>query len=351
MLAALLFACQCGAAAPRATIGVIGQTAEAIYLPLAGSIARIDKATGKGGAITWPIPRAVSSIDVDGETVYFGTKTTFATGFFPSNDGLSENFIASVTQGTPEILVQHRGDIFDIRHDATHLYWTENSAVWRRARVGGAVEMVAVLDRSAAKPPWRLPLQRVSSGSVRGDIPVFVIGAWILYDEYVWLDPHFSSVTRYALNLCDSAPPVRVWGAGYHTTPPIDPIPESPPIAIDSCGIFVGAERKVCFAPQPLAIDKLEVYLGGLALSPTLRSGGGDLVVILGRGFDAATTVDIDGQSAPVLFWTDTALSVAAPKVAPGKGPVSVLLRVRNGGGCTAEPITIADPRHRAAGH
>ena len=126
-------------------------------------------------------------------------------------------------------------------------------------------------------------------------------------------------------------------------------IDEALPSASIADQVAVIARKEL--APQALAIDRLEVYLGGLALSPTLRSGGGDLVVILGRGFDAATTVDIDGHSAPVLFWTDTALSVGAPQVAPGKGPVSVLLRVRNAGGCTGELITIADPRHRAAGH
>jgi hypothetical protein len=357
MLDALLFAvaCQCGAATPGLSLGAVAQTTEAVFVqPKRGSpVMRVDKATEAQTAVTPPIGRTVSAIDVAADTLYVGTRATaISNGFFPTDDGFDKNFIAFFdAAGVQTMIVDHRGSIGSIAHDATHLYWTEGNAVWRLAREEGAVERFAVLDGTASTPSLRLPMQRVSKeGSVR-DVPAFAWGPWVFYDEYVRFDPHVSAKARYALNVCDSASPVQIYGAGYRTTPPIDPIPESPPIAIDSCGIFVGVERKICFAPQLLAIDKLEVYLGGLALSPTLRSGGGDLVVILGHGFDAATTVDIDGQAAPVLFWTDTALSVASPKVAPGKGPVSVLLRVRNGGGCTAELITIADPRHRAAGH
>lgn len=350
MFAAFLFACQCAATSPRATIGIVAQTADALYLPSAGGIARIDKTTGAGGTISAPIPRAVSAIDVDGETVFFGTRITFASGFFPSNDGPRENFIASVANGVPAILVQHRGDVFDLHHDAAHVYWTEDSAVWRCPRAGGPVEAVAALDRSAVTPPSRLPLQRVFRNGPATDVPVFVFGAWVLYDEYARIDPHVSAVTRYALNLCDSAPPARLWAGGYGTLPP-EPIPQPPPTAIDSCGIFIGGERKICFAAQTLSIDRFEIYLGGFTPSPALRSGGGDLVVVFGRGFDAATTVDVDGQPAPVLFWSDTALSVSAPKVVPGRPSVSVPLRVRNGsGGCTAELIAISDPRTHAAG-
>jgi len=354
MLAALLFAaaCQCGAAAPVLTSGAVAQTSEAIYLqPKRGdAIVRVDKATGAQTAVSPPIARTVSAINRDGETLFVGTKTTMISGgFFPTYDGFNENFVASIdANGVQTTIADHRGDITAIAHDAAYLYWSEGGVTWRRARQGGAVEASARTAEIA--PALRLPLQRVAKSGLVTDAPAFLAGPWVVYDESVWLDPHASAKARYALNLCDAAPPVTIYSAAYRTTPPADPVPESPPMAVDSCGIFVAAERKICFAPQTLAIENFEIYVAGLARSPALRSAGGDVVVIHGRGFDAATTVDIDGQLAPVLAWSETTLSVAAPKIAPATTAVSVLLRVRNGAGeCTAGLVTVADPRRRAA--
>lgn len=353
MLAALLFACQCGAAAPVLTSGAVAQTTEALYLqPKRGdAVIRVDKATSAQTPASPPIARTVSAIDVDGEMLYVGTKTTqLSGGWFPIYDGFGENFIASIDNtGVLTTLLDHRSDISAVAHDAAYLYWTEHGVRWRRLRSGGTVTQVPAADETM--PALRLPLPRVSpSGSVT-DEPAFTAGSWIVFDETVWYDPHVSAKARYAMNLCDSAPPMKIYSAGYRTTPPRDPIPESPPMAVDACGIFVSTERMICFAPQSQRIDELEIYLAGLARSPALRSGGGDVVVIKGSGFDATTVVDIDGQPAPLIASSENALSVTTPPLAPSKKAVSVPLRVRNGAGdCTMDLITLSDPRRRAAG-
>ena len=376
------------------------------------AVMRVDKATGAQTPVTPPIDRAVSAIDLDGTTLYVGTRTTRLTGgWWPTYDGFESNFVAAFDGGSQKKTISSElRDVGGIAHDDTHLYWTQGGAVWRRARAGDAVERFATIggetiavdddavwgsdsrgviridkksgsisridtgsyspsivstaagdlflsawhyDRDDAFSRLRVSLPRVwkDYGSI-GDTPLAVAGSWVVYDESVWIDPWYSWKGRHALNLCDPAPPANLWGTGYATMPPADPIPIAPPTAVDACGIFVGTERKVCFAAQALSIDNIELYLDGLVRTPAIRSTGGDLVLIFGHGFDATTTVGIDGQPAPVMSWTETALSVSAPKVVPGKPSVSVPMRVRNGSGdCTAQLITINDPHRRAAGH
>lgn len=336
MFAAVLLAAAC-THTPLFTTGGIAQDEYAVYSVAADGhrILRLFKSGGSATVVESPF--AITAIDVDGPRVYYALDSI----------PLRQIRVISITGGAPAVLANTSALVTQIAHDSAAIFWreapeTSEQALWRydkRSALTEFVDSARSITRAGEEaiyyflgPPqsgallWRNEIH-LHTYSFFGDVlnagEPFVDDSAIYFrrGDALWRqdkngvsavivdllpkDAHFLGVA--ANRLFTSAGAIDL--CSRETTP------AGTRVAVDSCAIYEVVDDHLSATP-----------IDGPRIDATLPAAArpGQLVRLLGDGFDRLATVTVGGVEAAVVSASERELDLLVPSIAVGGTTVRV---------------------------
>lgn len=344
MITAVLFAAVACSHAPLFTAGEIAQDEQAVYA-VSADRRRLVRFFKDGGAATVvEAPFAITAFDLDGPRLYYAL----------DSQPLKQIRVVTTSGGAPAVLVNTSRDITQIGHDGAAMYWVEDGWLWRYDKRHAQPRFMLVTDDLTivraddagvvlrAGSAGRGFILGLAGKGVLGEVAEVFADASAVYfrrGDQLWRVPRSGGDAQAVGTLPHGAALLGVGanrvvttaGAANICTGETAVLHGAARLAVDGCAAYevVGDQLVATALPSSPRID----------VSTPTAARPGDLLRLLGAGFDRLATVTVGGAEAAVVLADEGELDILVPKV-PAAG-TAVLVKNRDGG-CAATFLNVA---------
>jgi hypothetical protein len=293
----------------------------------------------------------IAAFDLDGARIEYTTE------WQPLNQLRS----VTITGGAPVVLANDEQPLIGVAHDSNAVFWTEqhNSEIWRYDKRRGIAQQFSNGTIMGADDDALYVRGPVYGGT--GDIAQRITPGQKLVQMAYPIDEPFLDAAALYFRRGEQLWRVPKDGAGGN---PIAPLPRGPVLlGVGANRIFTTAgAADVCSGKttplrgsERIAVDACAVhevvgdalvttpFAAPLRIDRTLPAAAapGQLVQILGAGFDPLARVTIGNAEAAVVLATETELDALVPAIPP----IGVTIKVENRGGPCAAAFFNVMPR------